>query len=61
MSKGPNVRHYHAQRQGWSEVLKRPTEIHLGMEQRYRDAWELVKRRDDGVSWCRVVVCIVKH
>ena len=55
------MRHYHAQRQGWSEVLKRPTEIHLGMEQRYRDAWELVKRRDDGVSWCRVVVCIVKH
>ena len=62
MSKGPNKRHYHAQRQhhgpaGTSAHRLGPP-AHL-----YRDAWEEVKRaaRGDPEGWYRVVECTAWH
>ena len=60
MSKGPNKKHYHAQRQ-----LQGPAGTsaeYLGTAQLYRDAWAIVTRvarTADG--WYRVAECTAWH
>ena len=52
MSKGPNKKHYHAQRQRQGPAGT--SAEHLGTAQLYRDAWAVVTRAYRGAR-CRLV------